>query len=284
MQSRAETIQKGAAKASMGLTAGGLGYAAIASSTHGLIAWELMVAAGVVGVAALATGARRLLPNMFARGAAWAVAAPAALTLAFMGADGQFSGLVAAIAGTSALSLALSRRSLASAEARAAFAPVVSRDWLLAASSTSLACGAIAGFIALEQLRWGHVGVGPLLFALAFVASAVGVLRMRGWGLLLGGVTAIAAVTLAAIAGGAASLLFALMAVPGLMMIAPILRAKLGPGERTPDAPATTRVSDEVVQAATVAPSRARIALDTLAEPDESGAREASSARASMVA
>lgn len=282
MQSRADTIRKGAAKASLGLTSGALAYAAIASSAHGVIAWELLVAAGVVGVAAVATGARRLLPNMFARGAAWAVAVPAALTMAFMGADGHVNALLSAIAGTSALSLALSRRSLSTPEARSDFAPVVSRDWLLASASASLACGAIAGFLTLEQLRFGHLGVGPVLFTLAFVASAVGVLRMRGWGLLLGGATAIASLTLAAIANGSASLLFALTAVPGLMMLAPIVRAKLGASAPTHDASVSTRVADDVVRETVDAPARVRVSrVDAEPDADESSAP---SARASMVA
>jgi|GEM_PF-2206534 len=254
------TPRRLAGSAALLATAAGLGTIAV----HDLhwIEWALLGCSGVVAVAGVGLARRSLLTQVLSRATAWLVFAPAAMVTAVSAvvSHSHVDLVAAGLAATSGAALLLARPMLHTAEAKATFAPVGYRRWLLAASTAASAAGLTAGMIAFDMMRWsGDRAAGLAIGALgvSLLASAVGVLRMRAWGILLGAATSIATLLAALVVRDAASLVFALAALPGMMLALPVLLAKRA---RDKDVSAArTRVAfDE----AHVSPARYRIAAD----------------------
>jgi hypothetical protein len=213
--------------------------------------------AALTGTAALGLLRRGVLPQVLARGVAWVVCLPALAGVLGDVLRGHLPDVSAsAFAASTGAALLLSWPNLHTGEAERDFDPVGYRRTFLAGAVASAATGTIAALGALGNLAWGPHREGLELAALAAVmlATTVGVVRMRAWGVLLGMVTALAMLVEVLLhmndfmAWG-----FALAAVPGLMLTAPLLASRLRPEPAsTPARVARTRVTE--------APVRVRVA------------------------
>ncbi|HEY5241793.1 MAG TPA: hypothetical protein VIJ22_10020, partial [Polyangiaceae bacterium] len=128
--------------------------------------------------------------------------------------------------------------------AKAEFSPVGYRRTFLAGAVASVTTSVVAATFAAEQLEWLHRGHGLALLALsaALLASAVGVVRMRSWGVLLGMVTSVAVLGAALFSGNALTAMgLALAAIPGALLASPLVAARLR--RSTPRLPAVPRAS-----------------------------------------
>lgn len=124
--------------------------------------------------------------------------------------------------------LFLARPMLHTAEARRSFAPKMFRRWFLAGCTATAAMGIFVGGMALDGLLRGHLM--PLSFALSLslLASAVAVVRMRAWGILLGWATSVALLVAATSVDHATRLALVLTAaVPVLTLLLPVLVARI---------------------------------------------------------
>jgi hypothetical protein len=140
--------------------------------------------------------------------------------------------LRAAAALASGAAIAFARPALYTNEARAAFAPVAYRSAFLAGAMASVVAAGTSMDLAEFPLIFTPSSPWiPVLFALAasFLASAIGVVRMRAWGVLLGGATALVATLLAlwSDSWAATAKVVALAATPGLLLGLPVLAARL---------------------------------------------------------
>ncbi|MDB5215812.1 MAG: hypothetical protein JWO86_3739, partial [Myxococcaceae bacterium] len=147
---------------------------------------------------------------------------------------------------------------LNTAEARTAFAPSSFRRWLLAGATASAGSGIVASLVALDGMRWHPAASIPLAaLALAQLASAVGVVRMRAWGILLGGLTSVITLLTALFMHDAAGLALAIATIPGFMLLLPVLVAKQQRA-KAEAASSYTRVASHV--SFDDAPARVRVA------------------------
>jgi hypothetical protein len=231
-----------AGPAALVATAGGL--AAIAVRDMHWVEWGLLAFAGVVGAAGFGLGRRSTASQVLSRGTAWTVLAPTALVTGFSMFSGHPDWSAAALAAGSGGALLLARPMLHSAEARAQFAPSSFRRWLLAGATASSAAGVMTGILALDSLHWHPASAIALLgLSLSLLASAVGVVRMRAWGILLGALTSFVTLVAAAVLHDPAGLALMLASIPGFMLLLPVLVAKR---ERArAEASSFTRVSSQ---------------------------------------
>ena len=154
---------------------------------------------------------------------------------------------------------------LDTAEARAEFAPSSFRKWLFAGATASVSAGLMSSLYALDGLRWHPASAIALLgLSLSLLASAIGVVRMRAWGILLGALTSILTLVAAAVMHDAPGLVLALASLPGLMLILPVLLAQRARSKT--DARSFTRVSPQI---GLEAPSRIRVAAEPTAAFDD---------------
>jgi len=248
-------------------SAGGL--AAIALHDVHWIEWGLLAYSGAVAAAGLGLARRSMPIQVLSRAAAWTVLAPSVLVTLFSFGNGHPEWMAAALAATSGGALLLARPMLHSAEARAEFAPSSFRRWLLAGATASAGSGIVAGLLGLDGLHWHPASAIALLgLALAQVASAVGVVRMRAWGILLGGLTSVVSLITALFMHDAAGLALALATIPGFMLILPVLIAKRQRA-RAESSSSYTRVASHV--SFDDAPSRVRVADSALDAFDDEG-------------
>ena len=234
-------VRRVLAAASFGAAAVGVGTLAY-DDGH---LWDKVVlgAAGVVGLAAVGLSRRSVLAQVFSRGIAWVVLTPMILGVAEALGHGRLPDAhTVFFATTSASALVLARPALHTDAAKVEFGPVAYRRPFLAGAVASVMTGAAAGLFAVEQLAWRPLGHGLALAALAtaLLASAVGVVRMRSWGVLLGMVTSVAALGAALLSGSAlVAVGLALAAIPGALLASPLIAARLrsptpaGPPEAT---------------------------------------------------
>jgi hypothetical protein len=193
---------------------------------------------GLVTGGALLLGRRDVVSQVVGRGAAWALFAPCALAMAIQLVMDRSLPDVHSVAmgATAGAALALTRPILETNEARAAFAPLAFRRCLLLASSAAVAYAMWMSTLAFELtfglgLEWVILVLGVPLLAVFLLASAVGVARMRAWGILLGGLSSVLALILGATAsfnmlgmlGGA---VIASATLPGAMMVGAIAIAR----------------------------------------------------------
>jgi hypothetical protein len=151
------------------------------------------------------------------------------------------------LAAASGTALLLTRPLLHTREARAAFAPIAHRRWLLGGSIALSAAGFITAAVAAAA---SSVGVAAL--AASFFASAIAVVRMRAWGVFLGTATSLGLVVAGLFSlSSPASVGLLLAAAPALLgHLVPVLVARhRGVGERQEAAaePAPYRVATEAV-------------------------------------
>jgi len=181
---------------------------------------------------------RSLVPQIVSRGAAWIMLLPAMLVTAFFLADGQTPPVeVAALGITTGAALLLARPMLHTREAREQFAPKAFRRWFLGGSTAIAATGFVAGGVALTSFALD----GPTAPAVAFAAlaaslfaSAIGVVRMRSWGIFLGAVTSAALLVSALFVDKEEAILLSLAAAPTLLMhLLPVLAARWRSGNDT---------------------------------------------------
>jgi hypothetical protein len=223
-------------------------------------------AAIAVGLAAFGLGRRSIVAQVLARGTAWAVCLMTLIASVDAAFRGSFDPAFVALAAGSGLSLVLARPMLHTESARAAFAPVVHRRWLLAASVASVAGASFAAFVGtFLATSWiGDAADAAVWFALstALVAAGVGVIRMRGWGLLLGMTTSAVVIAWALALGGGA--IVGACAVPGLMFALPVLL-------RRPARPIAARpeMGHHEVAAPAFAVGGTRVADERPPEPEE---------------
>jgi hypothetical protein len=252
-----------AGPAALVATAGGLAAIAI-HDTH-WIEWGLLAYAGVVGAAGVGLARRSMSHQVLSRATAWTVLAPSALVTLFSVLSGHAEWTAAALAATSGGALLLARPMLHTSEARAEFAPSSFRRWLLAGATASASAGIITGLFALDGMRWHLDTAIPLLgLALSLLASAIGVVRMRAWGILLGAFTSVVTLIAAAFMHDVAGFAVALATIPGFMLLLPVLIAKRDRARA--EASRYTRVSAHV--SFDDAPARVRVATGSSESSD----------------
>jgi hypothetical protein len=259
------------------LMATGAGITAVAVHDRHWIEWGLVGFAGVVGVAGVGLSRRSMVAQVLSRATAWVVLVPTALVTAVstLGNHAPEPAALALAAG-SAAALALARPMLHTEEARREFAPNAFRRWLLAGATASAATGIVSAMAGLDMIGWRPATALALAtVGLALVASAIGVARMRAWGILLGGLTSFVALASALVLRDAAGFALSLAAIPGLLLVLPVLLSKRDRAKA--NATSYVRVAD--AGASVHLPVRLRVA-DELGEAEreereERDAREA---------
>jgi hypothetical protein len=239
------------------------GIAAIAVHDVHWIEWGLLAYSGAVAAAGLGLARRSMPVQVLSRAAAWTVLAPSVLVTLFSFGNGHPEWMAAALAATSGGALLLARPMLHTPEAQTEFAPSSFRRWLLASATASAGSAIVVGLLGLDAMRWHPAAAIPLLgLALAQVASAIGVVRMRAWGILLGGLTSIVTLVTALFMHDAAGLALAFASIPGLMLVLPVLIAKHQRKKAEAASSSYTRVASHVSFSETHAdtPSRVRVA------------------------
>jgi hypothetical protein len=239
---RASAVKRVLASASLGAAAVGIGSVA-REFEH----WDRSVlgVAALVGVAAVGLGRRSVLSQVLSRGVAWVLLTPMLVGLADALGHGRLpDAYTVFFATTSASALLLARPALHTDEAKAEFSPVAYRRTFLAGAVAAVMAGMVVLLFAAEQLIWRQSGHGLALavFGSAFLASAVGVVRMRSWGVLLGALTALVALGAAVFAGNEFTAIgLALAAIPGALLASPLLAARLRGSAARPSASADRR-------------------------------------------
>lgn len=170
-------------------TSGIVAAEAIGSFTRAPLAF-----AGVLALAGFGMTRRSLVAQVLSRSAAWLVLLPSLVVSGASFLHGSIPPIeVLGLAASTGAALALTRPMLHDDEARAAFAPKAYRSWFLAGSTASSAVAIIAGGISMVALgREPAMGLAFGALSLSLLASAIGVLRMRSWGVLLGAATSLA--------------------------------------------------------------------------------------------
>lgn len=163
----------------------------------------------VVALASLGISRRSLVAQVLSRGAFFLVLAPSLVITLSSAWHGHFAPWLAVLAAASGTALLVSRPLLHTKEARAAFAPNAYRRWLLGGSIALCAAGYLSAAIGLEASAAG-VAAGAL--SASYFASAIAVVRMRAWGVLLGTATSIV-------------LLLSAFVVPWLAVVGPLFAA-----------------------------------------------------------
>jgi hypothetical protein len=268
-------VRRALASASLGASA--VGVAALARDGGFWDGWVLAVG-GLIGLAAIGLGRRSVLSQVLSRGVAWVVLTPMLVGLGESLGHGRLPDAhTVFFATTSAGALLLARPALHTDSARTEFAPLAYRRLFLAGAVASAMTAVVVALFAVEQLAWHHRGAGLALaaFSAALLASAVGVVRMRAWGVLLGMVTAVGAAGAALLSGDwYLALGLALAAVPGALLGSALAAARLRRDATYPSLGGSTRVrlapEVPVEEAEDAAPSVfARVGVVAEAEGEE---------------
>ena len=135
-----------------------------------------------------------IVTRVLARGAAWSVLAPLLGYALLKTASGGTPYLPAVgAAATTAVALAAAAPALGTRAMRAEFSPTAGRRWFLTGATAASAAGLFTALGALARFteRWGSLGSAMMFAALAagYLGSVYGLLKMRGWSVLLGGLT-----------------------------------------------------------------------------------------------
>jgi hypothetical protein len=262
--------------ASAALLASAAGHAFLSVGRH-RIDPALLLFAGLTALASVGLARRSVATQVLSRGMGILVFGIGALASFFD--HSLFLGGIAASAGAALL---LSKPMLHTAEARRDFAPLRFRSALLAAASGAAATAGIALLGGLLGLTRGAPAAGAALLALggALVAAAVGVARMRAWGILLGGLVSLVTITAAFFVPAWSSILAAL-AVPGALLALPVVLARLGIGE--PAAQARIAAAPSTGARIAAPPDLGAAEAEAAAALDEAGERSAGR-RASAIA
>jgi hypothetical protein len=192
---------------------------------------------GVLALSAVGLSLSSVRVQIVARAVAWVAFVPALLAMMLELAHHRFEPALAGMAVASGAALFLARPALFTKHALEEFAPARFRGWFLSGSVAGVATAGVTALIALDSLSRPHGltagGLGALALSVALVSSAWGVVRMRAWGVLLGGLTAVVASVWGLAYGGVGGVALASCAVPGLLMGYPVLASRLSYGEVT---------------------------------------------------
>ncbi len=193
------------------------------------------------GLAALGNGMSSVLVQILARGAVWFIFAGAMVEM--LGTRGH-TFPADAIALAAGAALLASTPLLHTARARAEFAPVRFRKLFLAGATSAVAMAVLPAWGGFAILAEGHLGgLAWLALAVSLLGSAIGVVRMRAAGVLLGLLTTIALLAVAAVMPSWRNLLLVL-AVPGALLALPVALARLGLAREDRAAAAGVRIGD----------------------------------------
>lgn len=226
-------VRRLAAAGSLAAVAAGTAWAGLHENMFVSLRVGFLALAGVVGLASVGLLRRSVVSQVLARAVAWVVLLPmgmSAVESLTMGRAPELETLF--FGGASAAALLLARPMLHADAARAEFGPVAYRRWFLAGAVAQATVGIVTAMAGAGGLLFDGApsAVAVLALAATLVASAVGVVRMRSWGVLLGLLTSIVTVGAAALAGDfAASVGLALAALPGFALAAPIAFSRLRP-------------------------------------------------------
>jgi hypothetical protein len=215
--------------------------------------WERLdgVMAGATGAlvwAAFGLRSRGLPVQIAARAISWLVLVPA-LLLSFLRvvSDGQVPSWQATLLalGTTA-ALLLARPMLHTQAAHRSFAPIASRTWFLAGATTSAAVSVVAALAAVDSIAGPWFVASCCAVSGLYASAAIGVLRMRAWGVLLGGATAAG---LLAVALSRSDTDIAFYAIPGVLLTMPLLIARARRSAFGPHAATSASTTEAVASA-----------------------------------
>jgi len=226
-------LRRMAAAGSLAAVAAGIAWAGVQETMFVSLRVGLFGVAGMVALASAGLLRRSVVSQVLSRAVAWVVLLPMGLGAVESLGRGHAPPLESLFfGGASAAALLLARPALHTEAARAEFNPVGYRRWFLAGAVASAIAGIVTALAGAEALVFGPTlgAAGTLALAASLLASAVGVARMRSWGVLLGVLTSMVTLGAAALAGDVyLSLGLALAALPGLLLAAPILASRVRP-------------------------------------------------------
>ena len=208
----------------------------------------------LLGAAAVGFTRRSLGAQVASRAATWLLFAPTAMVTIAEGLHGEVDAEVIPFALATGAALLLASPALHAPEARRFFDPVRFRRLFVAGATAMTSAALVALAFAVDGLR--SYAFEPLTVALsgglavALLTSVVALLRMRGWGLLLGGATSLAALAVAPFVRTADGIALALAAIPALLLwVLPVVAGRTRAGTepvrlRVEATPARTRIAD----------------------------------------
>ncbi len=262
------------ATASLGLV--GASWIVMGATSHFGGAHTIVSGAFTAACALLYVG-RSAISQVIARAAAWAVIVPYAFIGWLLWSHGlhlQWSHL--ALPALAGVSLVAARPLLHTERARATFAPIAMRSWFLAAATAAVGIGIAVTLLAVEVAFVHQTASALLLGALAasLVGSGLGIVRMRGWGVLLGAISAVLGVAVAFMNHRLFGWSPLLLAAPGLLTTAALIAARAGIGHEPEGEPAPSFAKIRVAPIASEEASDGLEADDTLV-PDRAIERHA---------
>lgn len=217
-------------------TVGMLGAAGVGTAltaTHWPV-WLWLPIAGSAALSGFGLTRGTIVTRILARGVAWALLVP---TLVYAAASARHGGLpelgAFAIAASTITALIAAAPSLHTRAMRAAFDPSAGRRFFLAGATAVTSAGLATALGAFVRFcaSWGSTanGLAISLLAAAYLGSAYGLLKMRGWSVLLGGLTSLVLLAFSLLDRAYAAPGWILCALPPLAgIIAPVLLARLG--------------------------------------------------------
>lgn len=256
-------LRRLAAAGSLAAASAGIAYAGLQEHLFVSARVGLLGVAALVGVASLGLLRRSVLSQVLARATAWVVLLPMAVDATGSMASGHAPSLETLFfGGASAAALLLARPMLHTDAARAEFGPLAYRRSFLAGAVASAVGGIVAAAAAAGTLFFDRPAnaLWPGLLAAAYLASTVAVVRMRSWGVLLGGVISLVMIGVAAFSGDVYSAVGLLLgAVPGLVLAAPVVASRLRPVAAAAAPSSASRLVRVPAQSEVEPPFRARI-------------------------
>lgn len=150
-----------------------------------------LASAAVVGLTALGVTRRSLVAQVLSRGALVLVLVPSLIEGVAALSHGHVVPTALVLALSSGTALVATRPLLETRDAHAAFAPRAFRGWLLAGSIALAAAGLVASLLAFASFAVDTASLSLTALAVSYFASAIGVVRMRSWGVFLGGATSL---------------------------------------------------------------------------------------------
>jgi hypothetical protein len=256
-------LRRVAAAGSLAAVAAGIAWAGVQESMFVSLRVGLFGVAGMVALASAGLLRRSVLSQVLSRAMAWVILLPMGVGAAESLTMGHLPPLESLFfGGASAAALLLARPALHTDAARAEFNPVGYRRWFLAGAVASALAGIVTAFAGAGGLLFAHAPAALLTLALAaaLLASAVGVVRMRSWGVLLGVLTSMVTLGAAALAGDVyLSFSLALAALPGLLLAAPIVASRVRPVDPSASPSPAARLARTPALEEPEPPFRARI-------------------------
>lgn len=287
---RARAGRLGASLMMLGACAG-VGASALGAGLGRALPWQaLAVPMALYGVGAIGFARRDALSQVLARGAVAAFAGPALLAVALKVIVGHgrspLDFPLLALGASGALAIGLAHQTLHTGEARARFSPTRFRQtWL---TSATIATASVALSVVVLALQAGHpLGLGLVAMQCCALTFAIaGVLRMRGWGVVLAAANATFGLLAAALGSALVSGLSVVSLLASVSLVLPVVLARLFPGSARnhPAAHAAIHEPGSVVEprlrVASEAPDARPAAADALPADDDLEVVHATRARA----